>query len=220
MKFLFSIIPFLFLSTCELTAQSHWAIELHGGEVYNVPLPLSIHQNGFPDLKMTARYSTDPFKLPIYWDMRFSRWQDEKSWEIELIHHKLYLSNTTPEIQKFNISHGFNMLFLNRGFDKYRYRFRAGTGLILAHPESKIRGKEFGDTGDDFDLGYYITGPVANFGIGRAIHFNRRFYLDAELKTTMAYSSVKIAQGHADVFHLTFHLILGIGTRFLISKSN
>ncbi|MFY9151206.1 MAG: hypothetical protein WAO52_04260 [Prolixibacteraceae bacterium] len=215
MKLQLFIIPFLFLSVNEIAAQSHWSVELHGGGVYNLPVPLSIHQENFPALKLTARYSTDPFTLPVYWDMRFSRWQNNKSFEFEIIHHKLYLDNITPEVQKFNISHGYNMLFLNRGFDKNKYHYRAGAGMVLAHPESKIRGKEFGDTGDDFDLGYYLTGPVANLGIGRHFRINNRFYLNTEAKTTLGYSKIRIAEGHADVYHMALHLVFGFGFDFI-----
>lgn len=199
-------------------AQTRWSFELHGGQVYNLPMPLLVKQQGYPDLKLTARYFTEPLTLPVYWDMRFSRWQNLKSWEFEVIHHKLYLDNTTPEVQKFNISHGFNMLMVNRGFDKKTFRYRAGAGVVLAHPESNIRGKEFGDTGDDWDLGYYLSGPVLNLAISKPIRLSGRFYLNAEAKTTFAYAHIKVAEGHADVYNLAFHLILGIGVDLIKPK--
>lgn len=205
------IVPFFILSQTIAFAQSRWSFELHGGEVYNVPMLLTVKQQGYPNLKLTARYHTESFTLPVYWDWRFGRWQNNKSWEFELIHHKLYLDNTTPEVQKFNISHGFNMLMVNRGFDKKTFRYRAGVGVVLAHPESNIRGKEFGNTGNDWDLGYYLTGPVLNLAFSKPIQLNGRFYLNAEAKTTFAYSRIKIAEGDADVYNLAFHLILGLG---------
>lgn len=196
-------------------AQSRWTFEMHGGQVYNLPMSLSIKQQGFPDIKLTARYNTEALTLPVYWDLRFGRWQNARLWEMELIHHKLYLDNTTPEVQKFNISHGFNMIMVNRGFDKKTFRYRAGAGVVLAHPESIIRGKEFGNSTDDWDTGYYLTGPVFNLAISRPIRLGGRFYLNPEAKTTFAYSNIKIAQGHADVYNLAFHLILGFGVDFI-----
>jgi hypothetical protein len=196
-------------------AQARWSFELHGGQVYNVPLPLQIKQESYPDIKLTARYFTEPLTLPVYWDLRFSRWQNNKSWEFEAIHHKLYLDNTTPEVQKFNISHGFNMLIVNRGIEKKSFRYRAGVGVVLAHPESIIRGKEFGNSTDDLDTGYYLTGPVFNLAISRPIRLGGRFYLNPEAKTTFAYSYIKISEGHANVYNLAFHLILGFGVDFI-----
>lgn len=212
------IVPLFILSQTVVFAQSHWSFELHGGEVYNVPMPLTIKQQGYPDLKLTARYHTEAFTLPVYWDWRFSRWQNDKSWEFEAIHHKLYLDNTTPEVQKFNISHGFNMLMVNRGFDKKTFQYRAGVGVVLAHPESNIRGKEFGNSIDNWDMGYYLSGPVLNLAISKPIPMSGRFYLNAEAKTTFAYSHIKIAEGHADVYNLAFHLILGIGVDLIKPK--
>lgn len=202
-----------------VNAQSHFSFELHSGAVYNVPMPLTISQEGYPDIKLTARYYTEPLTLPIYYDIRLARWKNNKSWEFEMIHHKLYLENTTPEIQKFNISHGFNMIMVNRGFDQKTFRYRAGAGIVIAHPESNIRGKEFEDSGDDSDLGYYISGPVLNLAISKPIRLGDRFSINAEAKTTFAYSYIKVADGHANVYNLAFHLILGIGYDFIYQTS-
>lgn len=193
------------------SGQSRWSFELHGGEVYNVPMPLKIAQEGFSDLKLTARYHTEALTLPVYWDCRISKWKSNKSWELEAIHHKLYLENTTPEVEKFNISHGFNMIFVNRGFEKNKFRYRTGLGMVLVHPESKIRGLEFGNSTDDWDLGYYLTGPVLNLAVSKPIKLSGRFYANVEGKTTCAYSRIKIANGHADVYNLALHLNIGFG---------
>jgi len=211
MKKAIFIVPFLVFSLTDTYAQPRWTFELHGGEVYNVPMPLTIKQQGYPDINLTARYHSESLILPVYWDWRFSRWQNDKSWEFEAIHHKLYLENTTPEVQKFNISHGFNLIMVNRGLDKKTFRYRAGIGVILAHPESNVRGKEFGNSSDSWDMGYYLSGPVLNIAISKPIRLGGRFYINAEAKTTLAYAHIKIAEGHANVCNLAFHLILGIG---------
>jgi hypothetical protein len=211
MKRILIILVFIVFSFSALLAQPHWSVELQGGGVYNLPMPLIIRQNGFQDIKLTARYSTEPFTLPIYYDLRFSRWQNGKSWELEMIHHKLYLDNTTQEVQKFNISHGFNILFVNRGIEVNSFRYRAGVGMVIAHPESRIRGQEFGSSTDDNDLGYFLSGPALNVAAGRPFYLGEKFFINAEAKTTMAYSSIKIAQGRADVYNISFQLLLGAG---------
>ena len=214
MKKFISIVALLIASLPATFAQTRWTLEAHGGEVYNVPMPLTIRQNGYPDLKLTARYRTEAFTLPIYSDWRLSRWKNNRSWEFEFIHHKLYLDNTSAEVQKFNISHGFNMIFVNRGFDKKTFHYRVGCGIVLAHPESNIRGNEFGSSTDNWDLGYFLTGPILNFAIGKHYRLNKRFFVNTEAKTTFAYSSIKVAQGNADVYNLAFHLIVGVGYDF------
>lgn len=211
----FFIVSFLVISLTSSNAQSRWSFEVHGGEVYNLPMPLTIRQQGYPDIKLMARYHTDAFELPVYWDLRLSRWQKDKSWEFEVIHHKIYLDNTTSEVQKFNISHGFNMISVNRGFDKKTFQYRAGAGIVLTHPESKIRGKEFGSTGNDFDLGYFISGPILNLTIGKSYRIGSRLFINAEAKTTLAYAYIQVAQGHADVYSFAFHILLGFGFDFI-----
>lgn len=221
MKRIISIVLFfLILSLSALYAQSSWSFEAHGGEVYNLPMPLTINQQGYSDIKLTASYHTEALTLPVYWDVRLSRWQKDQSWEFEVTHHKLYLNNTSAEVQKFNISHGFNMLLVNHGFDKKTFHYRAGAGIVLAHPESNIRGKKYGDSVDDFDLRYYITGPIVNFAIGKHYRLNNRFYINAEAKTTFAYAQIKVAEGNAEVYNIAFHLILGVGFDFVHPKEN
>lgn len=218
MKKIYFIIGIAVISLSAVNAQSRWSFELHGGEVYNLPLPLLIRQEGYPDINLTARYRSESLTLPVYWDWRISRWHKNKGWEFEVIHHKLYLDNVTGEVQKFNISHGFNLLTVNRGFEKRAFRFHAGAGIVLSHPESNIRGKEFGNTGDDLDMGYFVSGPVVNLAIGRPFRFGSRFYINTEAKTTLAYSHIRIAQGDADVYSIAFHLILGFGVDFIRSE--
>ena len=209
MKFILPIV--LFFCCLELHSQGRWSVELMGAGVYNVPMPLTIHQQGQPDIQLTARYRTEPLVLPVYYDARVSRWEEGRSWELEFTHHKLYLNNTTGEVQKFNISHGFNLLMVNRGFDRQEFRYRGGAGVVIAHPESQIRGLAFGSSTDDNDGGYYLTGPVIQASINRPIDLGEHFFINAEARVTFAYASVKVARGNADVYSLVFHLMLGMG---------
>lgn len=205
---------FLFL-TFHVGAQSHWDFNLNFGTVYNVPMPLTVSQNGNPDIKLTARYETEPFTLPVYWDMRFAHWQKDVAWEFEVIHHKLYLENTTEEIQHFGISHGFNMLIINRVKSLKWFNYRIGGGFVLAHPENTVRGKTFGDSGDDLDLGYVISGPVLNLSLGKPVYVSKSVFLNFEVKSTFAWSRVKVADGHARLYNWALHAVCGIGFDFL-----
>ena len=208
---IFLLIIYFIIVTLSADAQSSWSVELQGATVYNLPVPLHLSQQGYADIGLTARYSTEPFVMPIYYNYRVSRWNNNRSWEAEFIHHKLYLDNTTEDVQKFNISHGFNMLFINRGFKRPTFRYRAGAGMVIAHPESQIRGQEFGSSTKDNDWGYYLSGPALQVSLNKPLYISNRFYFNAEAKTTFAYSRIKIARGHADVYSIAFHLQLGIG---------
>ncbi|MGE5429031.1 MAG: hypothetical protein ACM3O8_14145 [Methylococcaceae bacterium] len=208
-----SVIPIVFiLLWLGAGAQSRWLFELHEAVVTNVPLPLTIHQKGYPDIQLTgACYHSQPFTLPLYYDGRISRWDNDRSWEIEFTHHKLYLQNPPQEVQEFNVSHGFNMLMVNRGFQRQTFRYRAGAGVVIAHPESEVRGLVFPNSRNNNDLKYYLSGPAIHASINKPIYFGPRLFLNAEASTTLAYASVKVAQGHADVWNIAFHLLLGVG---------
>lgn len=201
MKWILFIVPFFIFAQTATHEQSCWSFELYGGEVYNVPMPQTISQDGYPEVKLTARYNTEPFTLPVYGDMRLGRWQSNKMWEVEIIHHKLNLENTTSEIQKFNISHGSNLIMLNRDSGKKMFRYRFGTGMVLTHPESNIRGKVFGHSNDDKDLGYYLSVPALNLAVGKYFRISNSFYFDVESKAICVYTRIKVANGHADVYH-------------------
>ncbi len=188
-------------------------IEASGGGVYNVPMPLSIYQDGRQTIRMTAQFESESFTLPVYWDIKLGRTAGQRIFEAELIHHKLYLKNTNSDVQKFNISHGFNMLIFSYGIVKHHYRYKLGLGLVIAHPESEISGLEFGNSTDDWDMGYYLTGPIVSAGVDRQIKLSKIIYLAIGAKTTVAFAKVPINSGHARFVNVAGHLNLGFGLR-------
>lgn len=200
---------FLIINYCMVIAS--WNFEFHGGTVWNVPSRLHIVQKGYPDIDLVARWRGEPFILPVYWDWRISRWQNNRSWELESIHNKMFLDNPTDDIQGFSISHGFNIFTINRGFKKNGFVFRPGLGIVVAHPENNIRHQKLDESYGIFDNGYQITGPSAILSIARPLNISSRLFLNPEAKTTFGFSRVKIHQGYADVYNFALHLILGFG---------
>lgn len=203
---------FLFISVLPLlsVAQSTWRIELNGGLPYNFPTPLIIKQDGYTVIRTWARYYSEPFTLPVYWDIKLSRQKGSIAHELELMHHKLHLQNKPDEVQHFGISHGFNLLFFNQCMERKHFALRYGGGIIIAHPESEIRRKKFGDAVDPYDLGYYLTGPIVQLAIGKSLFGKQRFRLHSEAKLLAAYSHTPIAEGKAHVWYAGLHLLFGI----------
>jgi hypothetical protein len=201
----------LFLMVETIKAQSTWSVEFNLGAATNVPMPLRIDQQGYSSINLNARYETASFKLPVYWDWRIGRWENGRSWEFEAIHHKLYLSNKPDEVQGFSISHGFNLLLINRGFDIHGCRLKTGVGAVLAHPESSVRNQQYQTETGLFNLGYLLSGPAVNLAVGKQIRLSDRFYLSTEAKTTYGFAKVPIANGTATVNNWAFHLAVGLG---------
>ena len=68
------------------------------------------------NLNFKAEFYSEPFKKPFFYVYRISKWKNNKAWEIEMMHQKLYLKNPPKEIQYFSITHGFNLITINRSY--------------------------------------------------------------------------------------------------------
>jgi len=214
-KNLYLIILLFLMNSIFSQEKSNWTIEAHGGYPINIPLPLTIKQNGHPDIKLTAHFDSQPFVPPIYWVYRLSKWKNNKAWEFEMMHQKLYLRNKPSEVNYFVISHGYNQLMVNRAFKfnlikEHQFIFRGGIGIVLAHPETMVRGKEF-PQGKAYFSGYYVAGPTINIALAKQIPIYNRFYFNVEVKNNTSYAKVPIVDGHATLWHSAFELIGGIG---------
>jgi hypothetical protein len=60
------------------------SLDLMVGSAYNVPTPLTVRQNGYPDIRMTARYDTKPFgPFAPYYSWRLNVWNGDRAWEVQ-----------------------------------------------------------------------------------------------------------------------------------------
>ena len=191
-----------------------WIFELFGGSVYNVTTPLHIRQSGYDEIKLNARYETEPFDPPLYYDMRIARWKNNCGWEFEFIHQKLFLENEPVEVQNFSITHGYNLFTINRGWKHKVFILHVGAGIVLTHPETTIREKRYSETKGIFHKGYYISGPVIQGAIGKRFNFYRNLYLTIEGKLTGSYTRIPIQGGNAIVPNVAIHGLFGLGYSF------
>lgn len=204
---------FLLLSSIGILAQTELSTSLSVGYVVNYPLPLSISQHGYPDIKQLGRFHSEPFNFPLYWDFKITRIKNKNLCEFEFIHHKLYLNNLSDEIQRFSISHGFNLLLINSGYAFGKFFIKPGMGIVLGHPENTIRNLPLNEKVGLFNDGYYISGSAVNLAINSRIKLTGLIFLETEAKITYGYAYVPVANGKAKVHNLAFHLTLGLGFR-------
>jgi hypothetical protein len=204
------VLPFDQVPTLDAEFQPY--VSVGTGLQYNVPLPLVIRQSGHPDLRLTARFDTRPFAEVPYYDVKVGIVRKPWAFELELVHHKLYLANRPAEVDTFEITHGYNPILLNMVRDKWGAAFRAGAGILLAHPQSTIRGLRFPETGGI--LGWYVAGPAAQVGVSKQFDINPRFFVGVEGKFVGAWARVPIVDGSADVPNLSLHGLLSAGWRF------
>ena len=128
--------------------KSEWSFEANLGFPLNISHPITIKQDGYKDLNFKAHFDSKPFEQPFFYVYRFSKWNNNKGWQLEMMHQKLYLNNPPKEVQYFSITHGYNLIMLSRAFKislikENDFIISVGTGIILAHSENMIRVKEF-----------------------------------------------------------------------------
>lgn len=226
-----ALVIFIFLFSGHSQCQVKWSFEFSGGTALNLPSDIKIYQTGYETIHIKkAKFYSEPFTLPPYWDWRISHTRGKNSFELEAIHHKLYLRNMPSEIKRFSISHGFNMFFINYAkADEWTAQindkvykgdiiFRFGIGAVFAHPETEIRGFAFEDKGEFLNTDYYLSGPAINLGIGKRWYILKRLFLNTEIKATSAYVRIPVALGSAKVFTTSFQFIAGLGFDFISKK--
>ncbi|HTW91238.1 MAG TPA: hypothetical protein VMH22_05965 [bacterium] len=190
----------------------HVYASVSDGLAYSVPLPIIIRQSGQPDIKLTAHFSTRPFADVPYYDAKVGIARGPWAYELELIHHKLYLDHPPPDVQSFEITHGYNPILVNAVREQWRVRFRAGAGILLAHPETTIRGLPLPENGGI--LGWYVSGPAAQVSVSKYLGFGHHFFAGLEGKFVGAWARVPVADGSADVPNLSVHGLVSVGWRF------
>lgn len=205
---------FLFWSPLIFAPDVNWVMEHQIGYAEQFRSPLTIEQDGQPDIELTAEWDTKSLEMPPYWSMRTGKWDGDTAWEAELIHLKIFLENKPSEVQRFGISHGHNLLFANRAWKYGSFKLRAGVGLTISHPEVTIRNVRHNEDSGFADQGYQVSG-VAIQGAGQyELPIYGPVHLVSELKLFSSYSVVRLDFGSATVPLFGVHALLGLGFHF------
>jgi hypothetical protein len=195
-----------------MTAQHpQWSLEVFGGSALSLPTPLRIDQDGEASIRVTARYATRPWRDAPYYAYRVGRHSGSRGWELELVHHKLYLRDRPAEVQHFEVTHGYNLVLLNRVAHRGRWTGRIGFGPVLGHPENEVRGRRLAADRGGLGGGYYLSGAAGQVAGSHRLALGGGFSLVGEAKVTGAYARVPIAGGDATVPNVAAHWLVGVG---------
>jgi hypothetical protein len=205
MKFLCAIA--IFCLTTIASADSWWSIELRTGAAKSFTTGLEIEQAGLPKIDFDAHYENHPWEDSFYYGWRISRSTTKHAWDVEFLHHKLYLSNNPPEVDHFEVSHGYNMLTFNHAWIFGSTYVRAGVGPVISHAETRVRGQFL-------DSGYELSGFTGQGSIEKHFYLSRKFFITVEGKFTLATASVSVANGDAHVPNIAIHGLAGLGYDF------
>ena len=181
------------------------------GGAWNAPMPIVLRQQGHEALRIDPTWSSRSFEPPIYYGWRITRWGEHSGWALDLTHHKLHLENPPPEVRHFAISHGYNLLTVQRLEGRDGWQFGLGLGAVIAHPESEVRGQPQDEHGGPMGEGYYLSGPTAAALLAYSRDLQGGLLVSFELRLTMSHATVPIAGGDAEVPNLAVHGTIGLG---------
>ena len=186
---------FIFVLFACRVANADWFVEGAVGLVHNFSTDLTIDSQ-----TIEADYETRSFEGPLYYSVRAGH----RSWDVELIHQKIYLQNPSGELQSFSVSHGYNLILLNYTRPIGDFMVRIGGGAVLGHPEIRIR-EEF------FEPGYKLTGPAFQLSMQRKFSVSNRFFFSAEGKITAGRAHFSINGSEISAPNIALHALLGFG---------
>lgn len=197
------------LATGPLAAQ--WRAEAWLGNAANANSPLTIHQDGQADIKLTADWSTRPWRPTWYYSARISKWSGSSAWALEYMHHKLYLDNLPePDVTAFRITNGVNHLLIERLWRTRGWEYGVGAGPLLAVPISTVRGKSYGRSMGVFGSRYELAGGVVGATLARRLKLLPYTYGSLSMKATVGYLDVNIADGDATTMNYAMHFQYGL----------
>ncbi|MEO8479164.1 MAG: hypothetical protein ABI542_05965 [Gemmatimonadota bacterium] len=208
--------PGLLPLICLLIAPIHglscqWRVEAWFGDAYNLGTPLTIEQEGEPDLHINADWSTRPWRPTWYYSGRIAKWSGNSAWAFEYMHHKLYLDNPPPEVATFRITNGINNLLVERHWRRGGWEFGVGGGPAWAVPLSRVRDKTYSRGGGGiFKSHYELSGATALATVARRLKLFPYTYGSFAIKTTFTHLDVNIADGRAHLNNVALHLQYGI----------
>jgi hypothetical protein len=180
------------------------------GSAVSAPTPLSITQRGQPSLDFTAGWATRPWLDTWYYAGRVGVWKANRGWLFDFTHHKIYLTNRPPGIQKFQITNGMNLFSLSRGFRRGKLTYAIGARPVVTFPVIRVRGQKI-ESGRGFLGGYFLSGATVVGSVTRRFPLVSGFFLSLDSRISISYVRVPVAGGHASVPNLALHLHAGAG---------
>jgi hypothetical protein len=204
------------LAVLVLLSRPAWAqleIQAFLGSSVSAPSPLTITQAGQPDLHFTAHWATRPWLDTWYYAGRIGLWRGDRGWLLDFTHHKIYLTNRPPEVQRFRITNGMNMITVSRGFRHGPLSFALGAGPVIAFPVTRVRGEKLqSDAG--FWGGYFLSGGNLMASATRSFPVVAGVFLSLDARASASYVRIPVAHGHASVPNFALHLHAGLGYGF------
>ena len=190
--------------------EANWSFQVLIGDAYNFESHTRIEHESWGERSFDGDYETRGLEGPLHYAWRISRWVDDRGWELQLLHHKIYLQDPPAGVEALSVSHGFNIVSVNRSL-KYRgWILRGGVGPVITHAEANV-------LGTSYDGPYEVAGAAALLGVARELELGEHFRLLGEISATFGY-----IDAHPDgtpelgltIRNPAIHAQVGVGYRF------
>lgn len=198
----YTLTVLLSCTTINISAKEGWELSAALGMSYSLDQTITVKQNNQPDLLVDGQRESKPFSAPFYYALRVGFWWEDQAIELEGIHHKIYVEdNLPPTLEKFEITDGYNLLYLNYAYAwQESLIFRAGIGSVIAHPDIIIAGER--TLG-----GYQFSGLTGQVAIEKEFALTSHWLLSLEGKLSYSQADIDINNGSIDAPDTAFHLI-------------
>ncbi|MGD9525098.1 MAG: hypothetical protein AB7P61_15000 [Gemmatimonadales bacterium] len=190
---------------------AQWRLEAWFGDALNLKTPLTIEQQGEPDLRFDADWSTRPWRPTWYYSGRIAKWSGNSAWAFEYMHHKLYLDNPPPEVSAFRITNGVNNLLVERHWRLGGVEVGVGAGPAFAVPISRIRGQVYARGGGGiFKSHYELAGATLLGTVAKRVKLFPYTAGSFAIKGTVTRLDVNVANGRAHLTNVALHFQYGL----------
>jgi hypothetical protein len=198
-------------------AAQHVSLDLMTGNGYNVPTPLTIDQTGFPEIRFTAHWDTKPLgPYAPYYTYRFTFWNTKQTgaWELQHVHDRIFLKNTTAEVPFFAIHFGYNYLLGGRAWTMHGFVLHTDGGLVVTSPQNTVRGLSVNLGLGSEHHGYNLAGIGGQVALSRQIDLLPHVHAIAEGALMMGHANVPVVNGTGHVPNVSAHARIGFGFSF------
>jgi hypothetical protein len=192
------------------------SVELFAGTAWSLSTPLVVRLPGRPTARLRARWQTRPLADAPYYAYRVAAARGGRAAEAELVHHKLYLANPAPPVERLEVTHGYNLATANLRAPAGRAHVRVGLGVVIAHPEGRVAGVDVGGRRTLLGGGYHVAGVTAQLAVGRRWALGRGRtapFAAPEAKLTASLARVPLGDGSVLVPNAALHALAGLGLR-------
>ena len=184
-----------------------YTVEVYGGSAVQANSTLKFRLRDRPDFSKSARWETRGFTLPPWYLIRAARRGEDHAWELQFLHHKLHLTNPDDRVTAFEVSHGYNLITVNRAWRTLPVILRFGGGAALAHADNVVDGQSY-------LADYELTGPVFLGGAAKEFTVWDRLFLGLETQLSYGWVRVPVSGGTAETTNLSLHFMVGAGFVF------